>query len=126
MSDEMLYYPRARIAAGNGDLMDIEDFSVEVKNNGKLKHTQRRSPSGVVKGNTEANVSFNAILSEKGWERDYVTAILNGTIKQIRVKVPGETIVISGIYTDRKVDAPLDDAIKYAVQFIGKPTVTPV
>lgn len=126
MSDEMLYYPKGRIAMGAGDLMDVESIKTNIKNNAKLKHTIRRSPSGVVMGTKEGSCSFDAILSEKGYERDYVSAILNGTIKQIRIKVPGETVTMSGVFTERDNDIPLDDAIKYSIQFIGKVTVTPI
>lgn len=124
MSDELLYYPKGRLALGNGDLMDVEHVKVSVKNGAKLKHTLRRSPSGVAMGVKEASLTFDGTISEKGYERDYIGAVLNGTIKQLRIKVPGETLVFVGVPTDRDQDSPLDDATKFTVNWIGKASVT--
>lgn len=125
MSD-MLYYPKGRIAIGSGDLLQVIDFSVEIKNSAKLIHTLRTSPSGVTLGPKEATVSFNGVLDENGPERDYISAVLNGTIKQVRGKFPGITCTLSGVFTDKKIDTTIEDAIKFSCNFVGKVTVTPL
>lgn len=126
MSDDVLYYPKGRIAVGTGDLMQVQDFSAEIKNGGKLVHTLRRSPSGVTQGLKEANVSFNAVLDEKGPERDYWTSVLSTVVKQMRGKFPGLTLTFNGIFTETKLDVSMEDAIKYSTSFTGNVTITPI
>jgi hypothetical protein len=123
MSDSLPYYPKGRIALGNGDLYDVENVKITVKNGAKLKHTLRRSPSGVTKGTTEAEISFEGTVPESGYERDYIGKVLAGTVTQIRIKVPGETITFTGVPTERGMDLPLDDAVKFNVNWIGKVSV---
>lgn len=122
MSDKI--YPKGRLALGNGDLLDVTNVRHRVSNNGKLVHTIARSPSGVFKGNIDTELSFDAVVSEDGFERDYLKAVMNGEIKQLRIKVPGETITVKGMPTERSVEFGMDDAIKYSVNFIGKTTAS--
>lgn len=123
MADPLPYYPKGRIALGNGDLMDVENVKITVKNGAKLKHTLRRSPSGVVLGVKEVELSFEGTVSEAGYERDYIGAVLAGTVKQLRIKVPGETLTFTGVPTERGQELPLDDAIKFNVSWVGKVSV---
>jgi hypothetical protein len=124
MADLLPYYPKGRIALGNGDLYDVENVKITIKNGAKLKHTLRRSPSGVVKGVLESELNFEGIVSEAGYERDYIGKILNGTVTQLRIKVPGETITFTGVPTERSQELPLDDAIKFTVNWIGAVSVS--
>jgi hypothetical protein len=120
MADPLPYYPKGRLAMGNGELMDIENVKVTTKNGAKLKHTLKKSPSGVTKGVLETELSFEGIVSENGYERDYIGRVINGTVTQLRVKVPGETLVFTGVPTERSMELPLDDAIKFTVSWVGK------
>jgi hypothetical protein len=58
-------------------------------------------------------------VSEDGPERDYMKMLKRGDIKQIRIKIPGETITVDGSVSQRSLELPLDDAIKYTITFIG-------
>lgn len=120
MSDDFSYYPKARLALGNGDLMDVTNVKHSIKNGGKIQATLRRNPSGVTTGVKESTLSFDGIVSEQGYERDYLTMVKNGVIKQLRLKVPGETLVFTGIPTERSTENALEDAIKFSVEWIGK------
>lgn len=120
MAETLLYYPKGRLALGNGDLLDVENVKVTVKNGAKLKHTLRRSPSGVTAGVEEAELTFEGTVSEEGYERDYLGMVKNKTIKQLRFKVPGETLTFTGVATERTQEAPLEDAIKFSISMIGR------
>lgn len=116
----MADYPRGRIALGSGDLFDVTDVSVTHTNNGKIVHTLRQKGAGTSLGVEETTIDYNAAISEDGSERDYFTDVKRGTIRQLRVKVPGETMTVNGIYTTRAFTLPLDTEITLALSFIGK------
>lgn len=124
MADDLKIYPRGQLALGNGDLVQVTNVKHVTKNNGKLVHTIRQSPSGVVKGVTDGELSFDAVCDEDGFERDYFKLIMDGTIKQFRVKVPGETISFTGMATERSLELPMDDAVKYSINVVGKSEVS--
>jgi hypothetical protein len=72
-----------------------------------------------VYGNEETTISFDAVVDENGPERDYLTMMKKKQVKQIRLKIPGETMTINGCVSDRSVEMPLDDAVKFSITFIG-------
>jgi len=112
-------YPRGRIALGNGDLIDVTGVRVNTTNNAKQVHTLARPGNGIVLGNEETTVSYDAVVSEDGQERDYFQLVKSGKIVQLRIKVPGETISVKGAYRSRNFDLPLDDSIKLSLEFVG-------
>lgn len=112
-------YPRGYIAMGNGDLIDVTNVKIDHTNNAKQVHTIRQKGAGITLGNEETSVSFDAVVSEDGPERDYLTILKNGTIKQIRIKIPGETISINGTVSQLSKELPLDSEIKFSITFIG-------
>jgi hypothetical protein len=115
-------YPRGQIALGNGDLIDVISVKVSQTNNAKQVHTIRQKGAGITLGTEETTVSYEAVVSEDGQERDYFALVKKGTIVQLRIKVPGETITVQGAYQSRDFDLPLDDAIKLSLNFIGHTT----
>lgn len=120
MADQELF-AKAFIAQGNGDLVRVTNFKVTFTNNGKQIHTLRQDGAGVTLGVREANVSFDFVIGENGFERDYIAAVQNGTIVQLRAKFPGgRVLVLNGIYTTVDLDAPLDDAVRGSIQFTGR------
>jgi hypothetical protein len=119
MADDVLNYPKAAIAMGNGDLVQVTNFNFDFTNNAKLKHTLRRKVAGVVKGNEEGTLKFDLEIDETGPERDYFNLIKTGEIKQVRAKLPGGmTLVLKGAYQQLSLDQPLDDACKMSLTFI--------
>jgi hypothetical protein len=119
MADDQKFYPKAQLALGNGDLMDVFNVRHEITNNGKQIGTLRKPGAGVFKGNEESMVNFDAYCSEDGYERDYLKMIKKGQIKQLRFKVPGETLTVNGMATKRSTESSTDDAIKYSIEFKG-------
>lgn len=124
-SNNTLYYPRGRIALDSGDLIDVTNVKLDSTNNAKLVHTLRQPGAGVVFGNQETTISFDAAISEDGPERDYFMLVQKGTVKQLRLKIPGKTLSAEGVFKDVNVEIPLDAEVKQSMTFIsGKLTVS--
>jgi predicted secreted protein len=113
-------FPRGWIAMGNGDLIQVTNVKIDHTNNAKQVHTIRRKGAGITLGVEETTVSFDAVVDEDGSERDYLKMLKQGQIKQLRVKVPGETLTISGTVSALSKELPLDSEIKYSITFIGR------
>lgn len=113
-------FPRGWIAMGNGDLLQVTNVKIDHTNNAKQVHTIRRKGAGVTLGVEETTVSFDAVVDEEGSERDYLKMLKQGQIKQLRVKVPGETLTITGTVSALSKELPLDSEIKYSITFIGR------
>lgn len=112
-------YPRGRIALDEGDLVDVTNVKIDHTNNAKQVHTIRKKGAGVTMGTEETTITYDAVVSEDGPERDYFTFVKKGTIKQLRIKVPAETLTVNGVYKDRSYELPIDDSIKLSLTFIG-------
>ncbi len=121
MSQDQLIYPQAFLAQGNGDLVQVTNFSMTLTNNAKQKHTLRRKGAGVTLGTQETTVTFDFEIDENGPERNYWKDVMRGTIRQLRGKVPGgkTTLTVNGVYSGCDLDGPLDDATKGSATFIG-------
>ncbi len=121
MAQEQLIYPQCSLAMGNGDLVQVTNFTVTLTNNGKQQHTLRRKGAGVVFGTEECTVTFDFVIDEDGPERNYWRDVKRRTIRQLRAKVPGgrTTLTINGAFTGCDLDAPLDDATKGSATFVG-------
>jgi predicted secreted protein len=113
-------FPRGWIAMGNGDLLQVTNVKIDHTNNAKQVHTIRRKGAGITLGVEETTVSFDAVVDEEGSERDYLKMLKRGQIKQLRVKVPGETLTITGTVSALSKELPLDSEIKYSITFIGR------
>jgi hypothetical protein len=117
---EQVIYPRGRIALGSGDLIDVTDVKIDLTNNAKQVHTLRRPGAGYTMGTQETTVTFNVAVSEEGPERDYVEMVQKGLIKQLRIKIPGKTINVEGVFKNVGFELPLDSEIKQSLTFVGK------
>lgn len=122
-NDDFKQFPRGAIAMDNGDLLDVTNVKITQKRANKIKHTLRVEAAGVVKAPLETELTFDAIVSEDGAERDYLKLVITGKVKKIRYKIPGETGTIVGIANERSLELELEDAIKYSVVFMGKTVV---
>jgi len=118
---EQELFSKSFIAQGNGDLVRVTDYQVTYTNNGKQVHTLREDGAGVTLGVRESTISFNFVLGENGFERNYIKDIQDGKIVQLRAKPSGGKVLThNGIYTKITLDAPLDDATKGSIEFVGK------
>lgn len=120
MADTQLLYPRGAIALGSGDLIDVTNVKIDLANGAKQVHTIRQKGAGFTLGVEETTVTFDAVISDQGEERDYFDLLKKGRIRQIRLKIPGRTMTVNGTVSSIGVELPLDDAIKQNITFIGK------
>lgn len=119
--DEMKQFPKGAIAMDNGDLVQVLTWSLDFKNGLKLKHTLRsKAPVGTVTGLEEATLTFESEIPAEGAERDYFELCRSGKIKQVRLKVPGQTYTCEGGFSSVKIDSPIDDAVKVSCEFMGR------
>jgi hypothetical protein len=115
----MEIYPRAYLAMGNGDLVQVTNWNFVYTNNAKMKSTLRRQNSGVTRGNTEGTLKFDMEVPASGPERDYFMLVQSCEIKQIRAKLPGGIVrVLDGAFQELAEDQPMDDAFKVSMTFI--------
>jgi hypothetical protein len=112
-------YPRGYIAMGSGDLLQVTNVKIDHVNNAKQVHTIRQKGAGITMGVEETTVSFDSVVDEDGPERDFLKQLKKGSFKQIRIKIPGETITINGTVSALSKELPLDDAIKFSITYIG-------
>lgn len=119
---QVLLYPQAQLAMGNGDLVDVTNCAVTLNNGAKQVHLMRLKGAGITLGSGESSVTFDSAISENGPERNYWKDCQRGTIRQIRMKVPGgrTTLTVNGAFSQVDTDGPLDDAVKVSCTFIGK------
>lgn len=118
MADQKIY-SKGSIALGSGDLLDVTDVKVDVTDGSKLVHVMR-GVSGVVQGNEEATITFNARVSEDGEEADWLALVKKNMIKQLRIKLDGRTMTVNGKFQSVGYELPLDDAVTVSLTFIGK------
>lgn len=113
------FFPRGRLALGTGDLTKITNVKLDTNNNAKQIHTIRIKGAGITLGVEESALSFDLVVGEEGEERDWYELVKKGTIKQLRVKIPGRTITIEGAVKTVGLELPLDDAIKQTIAAVG-------
>ena len=114
-----LIYPKARISIGGGDLQDVTNLKTMSTNNSKQVHTILQQGAGVTEGVKESTVSWDSVISQEGFERDYVNLLDTAVIFQLRVKLPGVTLTYEGVLVSLDVEGPLDDSIKLSCSFVG-------
>jgi hypothetical protein len=119
MPEEQKIYPRGQIALDNGDLIDVTNVKMDHTNNAKQVHTIRQKGAGITLGVEETNITFDMVINEDGFERDYFTFVKKGRVKQLRLKVPGKTYTVNGTFKDQGLELPLDDSIKMSMAFCG-------
>ena len=118
MADNLKKYPRGQIGHGAGQLISVENVTLDMNFNTKLKHTLARSPSGYTTGTREAMLSFKMNIGESGPERDFWSALESQTVQGFRLLLPGGlTFRITGVTSKFDIDVPLDDAVSVELEF---------
>lgn len=117
---ELKLYPRGQLSFGPGDMAQVTSVRMSFTNSGKLKHTLKKSPSGKVLGNKEVSGSFDMEIDEDGPEREVFDRIRTGSDVNLRLKIPKVTKNIVVFLTSVDLDIPLDDAVKFTVNYLGK------
>jgi hypothetical protein len=119
MSEQNLRYPKAKAAFGAGDLQDVYDVNLANTDGRKLVATLRRNPAGWTEGARSTNLTLKSAISEEGFERSYLKKWQKGDTVQIRVKVPGQTLVVEGVLTNPIVTSNVDNFIDFTISLLG-------
>lgn len=116
---DFVSYPQGQVAIGNGEAQHLATAKFSKKNNAKLQHTLRRSPSGYTKGITEVDGSLEFLVPATGPEIDALKLVSDANPMTMRFKMPGTTVLILGVINQADVDIPIGDAVKISANFIG-------
>lgn len=119
MSEQMINFPKARAAFGAGDLQDVYDVNLAATDGRKLVSTLRRNPAGWTDGSRSTNLTLKSAISADGFERSYLKTWQKGDVVQIRIKVPGQTLVVEGVLTNPIVTANVDNFIDFTISILG-------
>jgi hypothetical protein len=114
------FFPRGFVASGNGELKHAKDIKISFKNNAALVHTNAASPAGWVVGTYEGTASYTSAIGADGQDLDTLKKTRKVEGLQLRFKVPGKTITLTGICTGVDFDMPVDKEITEALEFIGE------
>lgn len=121
--DVLPYYEKGRLAMGSGDLMDVFNVDIELKDGSKLLHTLRKSPAGFVQGTYETTGSFDTYIAPEGPEADWLAGVQGRSVNQFRLKLSGITVTIDAKIDSVKVKQAVDDATQFNISFIGVTTI---
>jgi hypothetical protein len=121
MADDTILpvYPRGDVSLGGGSLVTVKDVRVTARSGRRLKHSLRRTPSGVTEGQRELDVALSVEIPETGDERDWWALFLSGTKQSIRLKLPGQTREIIAVLSEESFGMTVEDAIQHGLTFIG-------
>lgn len=124
MADENDFpdYPKGRCALGPGDLIDVFDWSFEGEDGETIVATIRANPSGSTFGKRSGKLTIQSAIGHAGFERDWFGKWQKREVVELRLKVPGITITVTGRLTQPRVTGNVDNFINFTVSVIGKPT----
>lgn len=116
-------YGKLKMSVGGGELTDCYDISGTIEDGETDVHTLR--DNGMARGSTpgkrKAEITWKNYVSSKGFERDYFRDALARKVKQVRVKFPGVTLVVTGrlraISFTGNVDSPIDFTLKVSGRY---------
>lgn len=115
-----LDFPRGQVAMNGGDLVQVQDATLDIVNGGKVISTLRSNPAGFVKGNLVATLKFNGVVSEDGPERDWPEMVATGDPQQVIFKaVPGTKYTIDCNATDMNLSLTMEEGTKFSVTLMG-------
>jgi hypothetical protein len=113
------FFPRGAISSGSGELAHVQNIKLSYNNNAVLVHTIARTPAGFTLGTKEAMISFQSAIGADGQDLDTLKKIQQGEVLQFRLKAPGKTMTLDGIFTKNDIDFPLDKEITESLEVIG-------
>lgn len=122
--DDFADYPKGRVSLGPGDLIDMFGWSFDGEDGEKIVATIRQNPAGSTFGTRSGKLAIESAVSHAGFERDWLGKWLSREVVELRLKLPGITIVVTGRLTQPRATGNVDDFIKFTITCIGKPSFT--
>lgn len=112
-------FPGGQLAIGNGVAQYATTMKLDANNNAKLVHTMAQSPAGYSRGNTEISGSFDSEIPAVGEDFDTIQAVVLGTPKTFRFKIPGSVKIIQGLLNSASLSGAAGESCKMTANFIG-------
>ena len=124
MSKEYLDYPKASVSFQGGELMDNFEVSIERDVGEQTVHTFRNKGEacGSTSGKQKTTVTLKNAIPETGMERDYFGNLRKRKVLNVRVKVPGKTISITGRMNKLSMSSAVDGFISLDIGVEGSST----
>jgi hypothetical protein len=115
-------YPKGKIAVEGGELQDCYDVNLSFEDGETDVHTFRNAgqPSGSTAGKRKATVTFKSAISRAGFERDFLGRWNRRRVTQVRVKIPGKTVTITGRYRNPQFTTNADNFVDFQITHAGK------
>lgn len=128
MSDnkDFLDYPKGSVGFEAGDLVDCADITISIEDGEKVLATLRMNPAGSTHGMRSGTATFKSLISNEGFERDYMTTYRKRKVVKIRLKVPGLVFSCVGRLSKPQIVANVDNAIEFTISVMGKISADPV
>lgn len=120
--DDFADYPKGSVAIGPGDLIDVYSWTFDGEDGEKIVATLRQNPAGSTFGTRSGTLGFESAISHAGFERDFMGKWLKREVIEVRLKLPGITITVTGRFTKPNITGSVDDFVKFKISVIGKPT----
>ena len=117
--EELKKYLEGKVALGAGNLQQAFSIVHRTSKSKELKSTFGGNPSGITTGARTDEMTFKVLIREEGVERDYDRAYDNDETVQIRMKVPGKTITVTGEIQEMETTAEQGQAVEKSVKVIG-------
>lgn len=120
--DDFADYPKGTVSQGAGDCVDVTDWAFDGEDGEKIVSTLRQNPAGSTFGTRSGKLTFTSAISHAGFERDWFGKWMKREVVEIRLKLPGLTISITGRLSGPGATGSVDDFIKCKFMVIGKPS----
>lgn len=117
---ELQNHPRGQIVYAGSQLMSATLGKFTLNPNVSLKHTLARTPNGYVYGVQDCSGSFEVDTPETGPERDWIAEVQAKKVKKITFEIPTLQYEIEMVLGQVDMDVPLDNAVHFVINFVGK------
>lgn len=123
---DFLDYPKGQVGFEAGDLVDCADITIAFEDGEKVLATLRQNPAGSTHGMRSGKATFKSLISNEGFERDYMGAYRKRKVVKVRLKVPGLVFSCVGRLSQPQIVANVDNAIEFTVTVVGRVAADPV
>jgi hypothetical protein len=120
--DDFADYPKGTVSQGPGDCIDVFDWTFDGEDGEKIVATLRQNPAGSTFGTRSGTLAFSSAISHAGFERDWMGKWQKREVLELRLKLPGITITVTGRLTKPSISGSVDDFVKFKISCLGKPS----
>ncbi len=100
-------------------LAEASKMTVTITSNDNEVNTMKRGFAGFSDGPTKVAISVESAIPKKGFESDFVTAVVQKKAVRITVKSGGKRITVNGRFTQSEFSNSVDAPALLTGQFMG-------